>query len=400
MKQSKSGSVTLKVSNQRSNASLPIHHGGTNNPIRGYVDLAKTENVTSVELKLEGRLLLREVAAGGASTTELCNKRVTLWTREQPLAGSSARQSFQISLPFALTLPTSFSDEHGTHPLPPSFESNLPSLPGFHATISYSLSVVVNKTKSSLFSLGNPTLSTPLIYLPRSRPPTSPPPFHPATFTPRLDSRPDWQGFPTTIKVKRPFKGAPPDLEDVESKLYLHTTRIFPIIQSIPFYLSFLSSSNALAAFMPFGPQTPGSAGPNIFGAGGYQCMRIRLTRQVIVDAKNANLRTQAATAVQREPGRERPSSLSGPISSSSEMWDMTTIGEGSFKLFNHGSDWITFYGEIPISNEVRVSGFKAAGLLVRDFLLLTMVPPDPAKSPFKEFHQKVPIRLTTDPWA
>ena len=85
---------------------------------------------------------------------------------------------------------------------------------------------------------------------------------------------------------------------------------------------------------MPFGPQTPGSAGPNAFGAGGYRCTRIRLTRQVIVDAKNPNLRTQAATAVQREPGRERPSSLSGPISSSPEMWDMTTIGEGSFKLF------------------------------------------------------------------
>ena len=43
-----------------------------------------------------------------------------------------------------------------TQPLPPSFESNLPGLPGFHATITYSLSVVVNKSKSSLFSLGNP----------------------------------------------------------------------------------------------------------------------------------------------------------------------------------------------------------------------------------------------------
>ena len=51
MKQSKSGGVTLKVSNQRSNVQLPIYHGGTNNPIRGSVDLAKAENVTSVELK-------------------------------------------------------------------------------------------------------------------------------------------------------------------------------------------------------------------------------------------------------------------------------------------------------------------------------------------------------------
>ena len=81
-----------------------------------------------------------------------------------------------MALPFALNLPATFSDTHGTYvscmgvmwcfsgprltsvtqPLPPSFESNLPGLPGFHATITYSLSVVVNKSKSSLFNLGNP----------------------------------------------------------------------------------------------------------------------------------------------------------------------------------------------------------------------------------------------------
>ena len=51
VKHSKSGGVTLKVSNQRSNVPLPVHCGGTNSPIQGSVDLAKTENVTSVDLK-------------------------------------------------------------------------------------------------------------------------------------------------------------------------------------------------------------------------------------------------------------------------------------------------------------------------------------------------------------
>jgi len=51
VKHSKSGGVTLKVSHQRSNVPLPTHHGGTNNPIRGSVDLAKTEYVASVDLK-------------------------------------------------------------------------------------------------------------------------------------------------------------------------------------------------------------------------------------------------------------------------------------------------------------------------------------------------------------
>ena len=252
------------------------------------------------------------------------------------------------------------SPDKSAQPLPPTFESNLPGLPGFHATIAYSLSVVVSKSKSTLFCLGNSwvpaiadnrnhrasnselvvhsrarSLSTPLMYLPRSRPYTQPPSsLHPATFTPRLDSRLDWQAFTMTIKSKRSSKGVQPGLEDIESKLYLHTTRIFPITQSIPFYLSFLSSSGTLAAFMPFGPQTPGSAGSSVFDIVEYRCTRIRLTRQVIVDAKNLNLRAQGASVVQREQGRDRSPSLSGPISSSPEMWDMTTIGEGSFKLF------------------------------------------------------------------
>ena len=136
------------------------------------------------------------------------------------------------------------------------------------------------------------------------------------------------------IKAKRPSKGVPPDLEDIESKLYLHTTKIFPMTQSIPFYLSLLSSPSTLAAFMPFGPQTPGSASSSVFGLGGYRCTRMRLTRQVIVDATNPNPRAQTASVLQRELGRDSASTLSGPINSSSEMWDMTTIGEGSFKLF------------------------------------------------------------------
>ena len=66
-------------------------------------------------IQLEGRLLLHETAAGGASTTELGNQRVTLWTREHSLGDCSMRQGCQISLPFTINLPSTFSDEHGTY---------------------------------------------------------------------------------------------------------------------------------------------------------------------------------------------------------------------------------------------------------------------------------------------
>lgn len=232
--------------------------------------------------------------------------------------------------------------------------------------------------------LSRRTLSTPLIYHPRSRPPTSPPSaLHPITFTPRLDSQSDWQASTAMIKAKRSFQGAPLDLEDIESKLYLHTTRIFPTTLPIPFYLSFLSSSSTLAAFMPFGPQTPGSTDSSVFGVGMYQCTRMRLTRQVIVGAKNPNLRAQTASVVRRELGRNRGSTLSGPISSSSEMWDMTTIGEGSFKLF------VSFLSSFnpspsskdrPFSRDLRalLNSLALLSLLVRMLLPAGCYGPDP----------------------
>ena len=124
---------------------------------------------------------------------------------------------------------------------------------------------------------------------------------------------------------------------------------------------------------MPFGPQTPGSAGSSVFGVGGYQCTRMRLTRQVIVDAQNSNPRAQTVSAVQRESGRDGASTLSGPISSSSEMWDMTTIGEGSFKLF---------VSEIFFPQPLSI--FERAPFLTRSYTLLdSFFPPSDASDCF-----------------
>lgn len=85
------------------------------------------------------------------------------------------------------------------------------------------------------------------------------------------------------------------------------------------------------------------------------------------------------------------------------------------------GPTWIAFTGEIIISDQVKVTGFKAGGLTVKvrpthslfgffdttpyshrmqDCLLLSMTPPEPQKSPFTELRQVIPVRLTTDVWT
>ena len=82
------------------------------------------------------------------------------------------------------------------------------------------------------------------------------------------------------------------------------------------------------------------------------------------------------------------------------------------------GPTWISFTGEVTIK-EGTIPGFRAAGLsvkvcsicnrlqynvglipLIQDFILFTVNPHDPKKSPFRDLRQVVPVRLTTDTWT
>jgi len=60
----------------------------------------------------------------------------------------------------------------------------------------------------------------------------------------------------------------------------------------------------------------------------------------------------------------------------------------------------MSWSGEITIDPQVKVAGFKASGLTVKDYIVLSMTPPEPGKSPFRELRQVIPVRLTTDPWS
>jgi len=81
------------------------------------------------------------------------------------------------------------------------------------------------------------------------------------------------------------------------------------------------------------------------------------------------------------------------------DIWRVDCIGEGVFRNAGIGTEWAAFSGDIFISDEVTVGGFRASGFSVRDYLLLTMTPPNLSKSPFKELRTVVPIRLATDRW-
>jgi len=79
-------------------------------------------------------------------------------------------------------------------------------------------------------------------------------------------------------------------------------------------------------------------------------------------------------------------------------MWRVDQIGEGTFTLVENDENHISYSGEISIDPAVKIRGFKVAGLSINDFILFTVSPLDPAKSPFQDLREIVPVYLSTDP--
>ncbi|KAG0703754.1 hypothetical protein DFH29DRAFT_998194 [Suillus ampliporus] len=361
VKQTRNGGVSLRLVDQDNQATVPVYGYGAS--VEGTLDIHKRDGITSVEVQIEGTLMLEEVAGGGTTNCKLCLNKSILWVKDRIYEAPCPR-----TLSFSLPLPTTFSDGGKTYSLPPTHESHLSGLPGFRARVDYSISAIVVKpniiphaVKSSLLGGGDWAISTPFEYLPRTRPSTPlPPPLVPAQWG--IVETPQWKVFPTLIHTNQ---GG----HDIMVKLYLPASRTFCMNQSIPFHVMFSSSAMSLAAFMPLGPVIATSLKK--------QHTRIQVLRQTTVDVRNTF-----------------------ELGTRTDIWRVDCIGEGAFRHAGDGPHWVAFSGEIYTSPDIKVGGFKAGGFSIKDCVVLTMTPPDSSKSPFKELRLAVPILLATDPYS
>lgn len=353
--------MSLRLAGQDDQAILPVYGYGAS--VEGTLDVHKRDGITSVEVQIEGTLMMEEVAEGGATICKLFLNKTILWVKDRIYEAPCPR-----SLPFSLPLPTTFTNGGKTYPLPPSHKSHLSGLPGFRARVNYGISAIAVKpniiphaVKSSLFGGGDWAISTPFVYLPRTRPSSPlPPPLVPGQWG--IIETSQWKVFPTLIHANQ---GG----HDIMAKLYLPASQTFCMRESIPFHIMFSSSAMSLAAFMPLGPavNTPLKT----------QHTKIQLLRQTTVDVRNALI-----------------------LGTRTDIWRVDCIGEGAFRhAGDGGANWIAFSGDIYISPDIKFGGFKACGLSTKDCIVLTMTPPDLSKSPFKELRLTVPVRLATDPY-
>lgn len=354
VKQSKTRKIVLALAGQDPRDPLPTYGSGAS--VEGEVNLSKPESIGSVELTIQGILSLEEIGEDGTVEHSLCLNRIELWNKDREGGVCPA------SLPFGLQLPLTFFDGKDHYPLPPTYECELSGIPGFIAKIEYSIRTTVVKSSKSLFGMGVSTVATPFLYRPRTRP--SAPRPKPLMCFPRSHGfveTPEWESYDTKVCASSPMN------QDIHVRMFLPVSRIFCFAEPIPFHLVFTASSLGLSTFMPFMP-VPGY---------GRQATRMQIVRQSTCDVKNEVVE-----------------------GTKSEMWRTDVIGEGIFKHAGDSAEWVAFSGEINVSRSVACGGFKAGGLFVKDYVVMTVDPPDAHKAPFRETRLVVPIRLTTDPWV
>ncbi|EIN12567.1 hypothetical protein PUNSTDRAFT_141238 [Punctularia strigosozonata HHB-11173 SS5] len=353
-KPSKSGSVTLRLHDQENGAEAPVYGCGA--VIEGSIELAKPDNIVDVEIKIEGVLTLKDFGEQGTSSNCVLLDRQTLF--------SNPIDRCPTSLSFELTLPMTFSDGKDQYPLPPTYSVTLEGVPGFHASIAYSITAIATKAKSYIFNSPVTTVSTPITYYPRSRPAMPlPPPLHTYPDSHGFVDSPDWRPFSSVIKAKSA------SAQDIVASVYVPSSRIFCMTDPIPVYVTFSSSSYSLASFMSYGPT------PTLLSAT-KQATSLRLVRQSTVDVRNELV-----------------------LGTKTDIWRTDVIGEGQLQFNGDGRDFIAYAGQIVVNEDVKVCGFKAGGLFVKDYIVLTMTPPDPKQCPFRDLRLVIPVRLTTDIW-
>jgi len=180
---------------------------------------------------------------------------------------------------------------------------------------------------------------------------------------------------------------------------YLPYSQICAISAPIPFYLKLSSTSEqslkpfagfspALPSFLPFSASDT-TLSTTSLPALPHQLMRVpppsatpsvsvMLVRQILADATGTGVCIVGARG---------------------GMVKDIVIGEGVLHRVTKTQDSLTWAGEIRICPKVQCSGFHSPGLVVRDAIILSIKPPDPAHSPLTELRRAIPVRLTTHPY-
>ncbi|KAF9510684.1 hypothetical protein BS47DRAFT_1299907 [Hydnum rufescens UP504] len=372
--------VSVSLNGQEPNCTLPMFGRGV--LVEGIVtlDAEAARNALQLDITIEGDMKLL-IAEGGTITHPLLSVSIPLFYSTTPTTCSETH-------PFSCRLPTRFDDSGTQRPLPPTYEVNFPGVPGIRAAVRYWMTVRLVRKK---IWRRKELVTVPFKYYPRARPPQ---PIVGLSFLSSIKSHPEeWSSFTSTIAPRNPRSNA-----RITSSFVLPSTAVFPMSRKIPFHLqlsldpppSSLTPETNPEPASPTKQSTPAPA-PTLISSllTSQAVVKVTLQRQISVDVRNQRV-LKSVVCGEGYMHRVRLSSNSSTNGESSGSTSSSQMSQ---------QDWAGWEGEVIPSKQINVGGFRAAGLTIRDFIMLTLIPPNPQTSPLRAHQHAVPVRIVTDAW-
>ncbi|EPQ51099.1 hypothetical protein GLOTRDRAFT_49369 [Gloeophyllum trabeum ATCC 11539] len=372
----KKGRITLVLDNQDEGAAVPTYR--RNALISGEVRLESREDTQVVSL--EGKLSMT-VSEGFSETRNLLSESLTIWDGDGECP---------YRFPFDLPIPASCRMGDAHPPSPPSYQMEFPGVPGLFVKVEYTLVIAVTERTLGIFKRTKCTeLCLPLNYYPRSRP-------HRPILSPSLSFRHTMKVAPeewfqvTSTMPARTGSG----VEPLDCHLFIPAVQIYGISDTIPFYVQLRGPAASLLAFLPTSPAC--SPSPRSSSSLPINLPPLPSFFPPSSRFKGKARSTSTQPTIRVFLYRQVAATIRGQ-----KTWRPTVLGEGKLRFVpsaEGGSlDW---EGEVRCRADVAVGGFRVGPLVVKDFIVLSLVPPDPETSGLVEHQHAHPIRLVTDSYA
>ncbi|KAK0188949.1 hypothetical protein F5146DRAFT_1225624 [Armillaria mellea] len=345
------GNLTVLLMQQEDSISSPVY--GRMGSIAGAILLSSSEGIIEVKIQLEGRLYFMSSECGPKTVTTV-SETYTLWN-----CSRAAIESCPSSLPFSFYLPQVFKDGGTSYPLPPTFQVAFTTGSELVVTSVYTLIASTTAVRRPVI-LGldkRATMRIPITYYPRTRPER--PPLYISLLSSIKSCPNEWNQVLVTVKAKENYNVLP-----IQCNIFVPSVQAFSFSDVIPFHVQL---SGPLFSLLMLFPQRSTEYETSI---------SVTMRRQIVVEIQ----------------GRK--------------SWQNQEIGVGTMRpipppLAHCDSDEeksIDWGGEIQCKPTVKVGGFAASGVSVKDYILFSLEPP--SNSPFLPARGHVSILLTTNSWV
>ncbi|TFK44842.1 hypothetical protein BDQ12DRAFT_673669 [Crucibulum laeve] len=370
--------ATLILKDQDPSSRLPSY--GRHGVVCGELGLTNPEKVVEVTLKLAGRMSCI-LSDDGTVLTPVVSESVILWKADSPEAPKNHR--CPTSMPFILRFPQTFQTEGKSWSIPPSFEATFLGIPALFVRCTYTLSIEITKTRQSRLTLwpASKTYITLLHYRPRTRP--NRPIFRCDSIFRSIKPVPEeWLQLVSTMNVRPKSK-----LKPIDCHFVVPSIQAYALTDSIPFHIQLCSS---LASLRELLPSTSVLLKPPVSGGDGIKwitddrpgdtVIRVYIARQVVLEMNSKRrFRTLVIGNAKLKP-----------------VPPLVTKSQDTLSSDEVHIDW---EGEVRCRSEVSCGGFSVGGLIVKDFLVLSLTPSSPRSSPLLPLQLAHPIKLVTDSW-